>query len=101
MSVSYQQQSTDYVPILNIIMGRKLSRIYDILIFFYLFTTTVVMIAGSGATVQAHNYPYWAGVLVIVVLLILLFLRDINGLLSMNQYIVRSEERRVGKENSI
>lgn len=88
MSVSYRQQSTDYVPILNIIMGRKLSGIYDVLIFFYLFTTTVVMIAGSGATVQAHNYPYWAGVLVIVILLILLFLRDINGLLSMNQYIV-------------
>lgn len=88
MSVSYKQKSTDYLPVLRFIIGGKLVKVYDIMIFLYLYTTTVVMIAGSGATIQAHNFPYWFGVLLIVLILILLFMRDINALLSINQYIV-------------
>lgn len=88
MNISYQRKSTDYLAVLRDIVGDKLTGIYDIMIFLYLFTTTVVMIAGSGATGQAFNLSYWWGVGVIVVALIILFLRDINGLLSINEYIL-------------
>ncbi len=88
MNVSYEKQSTDYLPVLGDIVGVKLTKLYDVMIFLYLFTTTVVMIAGSGATGQAFNFSYWWGVLVIAIALVILFLKDISGLLTMNQVIL-------------
>jgi uncharacterized membrane protein YkvI len=88
LKVSYEKQSTDYLPVLRVIVGDRLTKAYDIMIFLYLFTTTVVMIAGSGATGQAFNLSYWWGAGVTVAALILLFLRDINGLLALNEYIL-------------
>src|SRR5690625_484976 len=58
------------------------------MILFYLYTTTVVMISGSGATGQAFNFSYWWGIGFIVLTLIILFIRDINGVLIINQYIL-------------
>ncbi|MEN1966542.1 hypothetical protein WMZ97_00570 [Lentibacillus sp. N15] len=88
LTLSYRRQSTDYVPILRDIVGRKFSGFYDVMIFLYLFTTTVVMIAGSGATGQAFNFSYWWGVIFIVITLVLLFSKDISGLLSINQLVL-------------
>ena len=88
MSISYKLSSTDYLPVLKEIVGKKLSGVYDIMIFFYLYTTTVVMLSGSGATGQAFNLPYWWGVAFIVIMLFILFLRDISGLLYINQIIL-------------
>ncbi|SFB29942.1 Uncharacterized membrane protein YkvI [Lentibacillus halodurans] len=88
MHVSYQQQSSDYLPVLRDIVGDRLTKVYDVMIFLYLSTTTVVMIAGSGATGQAFDFSFWWGVLVITVGLIALFLKDISGLLAMNQIVL-------------
>ncbi|QKY70825.1 hypothetical protein [Lentibacillus sp. CBA3610] len=88
MHISYQKQSTDYLPVLRDIVGKKLTAVYDVMIFLYLTTTTVVMIAGSGATGQAFEISYWWGVLAIIVALILIFMKDINGLLAMNQIVL-------------
>ncbi|WP_339217669.1 hypothetical protein [Ornithinibacillus sp. FSL M8-0202] len=88
MSISYQKQSTEYRPVLQVIVGDKISPIYDVMIFLYLYTTTVVMMSGSGAAGQAFNLPYWVGIVFIVVMLVLLFFRDISGLLSFNQVIL-------------
>lgn len=88
MAISYASNSSHYRPVLRIIVGKRLSGIYDVMIFLYLFTITVVMIAGSGATGQAFNFSYWWGVFIIVIALILLFARDIGGLLTINQYIL-------------
>ncbi|HLS08914.1 hypothetical protein [Lentibacillus sp.] len=88
MHVSYQKKSSDYLPVLRDIVGKKLTNVYDVMIFLYLTTTTVVMIAGSGATGQAFDFSYWWGVLIITVGLIVLFLKDINGLLAVNQIVL-------------
>ncbi|WP_404450729.1 hypothetical protein LG329_10200 [Virgibacillus necropolis] len=88
MQVAYQKQSKDYLPVLRVIVGKRLTKIYDVMIFLYLFTTTVVMLAGSGATGQAFYFSYWWGVAFIAVLLVLLFVRGINGLLMINQFIL-------------
>lgn len=88
MLVSYHHQSHNYIPVLRDIVGTKLTKVYDIMLFLYLFTTTVVMISGSGATVLAFNISYWWGILLIVVALILLFIKGINGLIALNKYIV-------------
>lgn len=88
MKISYEKQSIEYRPVLKDIVGEKLTKVFDILIFFYLYTTTVVMIAGSGATGQAFNFSYWWGIIVIIITLFLLFLRDITALLSVNKFIL-------------
>ncbi|UJL46398.1 hypothetical protein KFZ58_18990 [Virgibacillus sp. NKC19-16] len=88
LKVSYERKSTQYLPVLREIVGGRLTGFYDVMIFLYLFTTTVVMIAGSGATGQAFNLPYWLGIGIMVIALIILFLKDINGLLAMNQFIL-------------
>lgn len=88
LRLSYERKSTDYVPVLRSIVGKKLTKVYDLMIFLYLFTTTVVMIAGSGATGQAFYISYWYGVGFIVVALAVLFIKGVNGLLSVNQIVL-------------
>ncbi|MGX4671198.1 YkvI family membrane protein [Cerasibacillus sp. JNUCC 74] len=88
MTISHEQRSTHYLPVLREIVGVRLTGVYDVMIFVYLFTTTVIMIAGSGATSQAFNFSYWWGISIIIIALIILFLKGINGLLSMNQFIL-------------
>lgn len=88
MDVSFNQQSSDYLPVLRDIVGDRLTKVYDVMIFLYLSTTTVIMIAGSGATGQAFNLSYWWGVLAIAISLIFLFLKDISGFLAMNQLVL-------------
>ncbi|MFD1851003.1 hypothetical protein [Oceanobacillus bengalensis] len=88
MEISYKKKSTHYLPVLREIVGEKLVKFYDVMIFFYLFSTTVVMIAGSGATGQAFNYSKWWGIAVIVVALVVLFMKNIDGLLAINQLIL-------------
>lgn len=90
MSISYQHQSTHYSSVLQAIVGKRFSGIYDIMIFIYLYSVTVVMIAGSGATAQNFHVSYWWGVFLIVIALIVLFIKGINGLLAINQYVVPS-----------
>ncbi|WP_284140655.1 MULTISPECIES: hypothetical protein [unclassified Virgibacillus] len=88
MHISYRLQSQEYRSVLREIVGDKLTGIYDVMIFLYLYTTTVVMLSGSGATGQAFNYSYWWGISIMVVALVILFMKDIGGLLSINQIIL-------------
>lgn len=88
MDISFQYKSTHYLPVLRAIVGKRLTKFYDVMIFFYLFSVTVVMIAGSGATVQAFNFSKWWGIIGIGIALVFLFIRNISGLLSINLLIM-------------
>ena len=88
MELSFKHRSSNYFPVLHEIVGPRIAPFYDAMIFVYLFTTTVVMIAGSGATGQAFQISYWWGIIFTVFALVLLFIRDIQGLLSVNQIIM-------------
>lgn len=88
MDISYQKKSTHYLPVLRTIVGDKLTLGYDVMIILYLFSTTVIMLAGSGATWQAFHLPYWLGITAIVIPLILVFIWGVQGLLSMNAVIL-------------
>lgn len=85
MYVSYKQQSKQYYPVLEAIVGKRLSKFYDVMIFFYLYTITAIMIAGSGATLHAFNFPYWLGIGIIVIALIVVFWKGINQLIIVNE----------------
>ncbi|MFD1734958.1 hypothetical protein ACFSCX_00105 [Bacillus salitolerans] len=88
MKISYEEKTEHFYPVLVKLIGGKLSKIYDVIIIFYLFTTTVVMIAGGGATIEMFHIPFWFGILVFSLLLILLFIWDLRGMLSMNAVLI-------------
>lgn len=88
MGISYNQKTNDYVPVLQLLMGKKLTRLYDYMIILYLFSVTVVMLAGGGATLEVVHLPYWLGIMLISGLLIVLFFWDTKGITSMNSVVV-------------
>lgn len=88
LTISFEKQSNHYLPVLRTIVGKQLTNLYDGMILLYLFTTTVIMLAGSGATWQAFHFPYWIGILAIALPLVFIFIWDINGILSMNTFVL-------------
>ncbi|WLD93380.1 hypothetical protein [Alkalihalobacillus sp. AL-G] len=88
MSMSFEEKSIHYRPVLERLIGSKLTVPFDLLIILYLFSTTVVMLAGGGATLHAFRVPYWIGVLIIVMLLVVLFFWDVEGMISMNAFVI-------------
>ncbi|WP_066195389.1 MULTISPECIES: YkvI family membrane protein [Gracilibacillus] len=88
MKLSYQHQTTNYFTILELILGKPVARFYDVLIFFYLLSTTVIMIAGSGATFEAFQLSKWLGILFLVILTVLLFVKGLSGVLQFNVFVM-------------
>jgi uncharacterized membrane protein YkvI len=88
MTISYKNRSTHYLPVLQVLMGKRLSKVYDVMIIIYLFSTTVIMLAGGGATLEVIHVPYWLGTLIIGGLVVVLFLWDTKGMTSMNAFII-------------
>jgi uncharacterized membrane protein YkvI len=88
MRISYSQETIHYLPVLQLLMGKKLTKLYDYMIILYLFSVTVIMLAGGGATLEVFNLPYWLGIIIISGLLIVLFFWDTKGITSMNSIVV-------------
>ncbi|MCL7747482.1 hypothetical protein [Halalkalibacter alkaliphilus] len=88
LNISYENKSKHYLPVLQVLMGKRLSQMYDVMIIIYLFSTTVIMLAGGGATLEVIHIPYWLGTLIIGGMVVILFLWDTKGMTSMNAFII-------------
>ncbi len=88
LKISYSQKTVHYLPVLELLMGKKLTKLYDYMIILYLFSVTVIMLAGGGATLEVIQLPYWAGIIIIALLLVMLFFWDTKGITSMNSLVV-------------
>lgn len=88
MSISYEKGTKDYIPVLRTLLGEKITAFYDIMIVVYLFTTTMIMLAGGGAALGIVKVPYWVGIAIISGLVVVLFFWDIRGMLSMNTFLI-------------
>ncbi|PKR77426.1 hypothetical protein CEY16_11905 [Halalkalibacillus sediminis] len=88
LSVSFQLKSEHYLPVLQSLIGKRLARFYDWLILTYLFTTLFVMISGSGATFTIFNFSYLTGIMIIFILIGLVIPRGIDGILSVNRFLL-------------
>ncbi|HEY4599831.1 MAG TPA: hypothetical protein VIG73_00840 [Cerasibacillus sp.] len=88
MNISFRRQTTDYRPVLEEIVGKRFVVFYDGMIFLYLYTTTVVMLAGSGATGQVYHLPYGFGVIFLAIVLIMLFYNGIHNTLMINLVLI-------------
>lgn len=88
MAISEERGTVHYLPVLQTLLGKKLSRVYDGMIILYLFSTTMIMLAGGGASLEMMKVPYWIGIAIISGCVVLLFFWDIQGMLSMNTFII-------------
>lgn len=88
MSICHKLQTHHYTPVLENLLGKRIASIYDWMIFIYLFSTTVIMIAGGGASLEVLNIPYWWGVAFIALCLIGLFFGGDKGLVIMNAIVI-------------
>jgi uncharacterized membrane protein YkvI len=88
MKISYEKKSEHFSPVLRMIIGKRLSYFYEVLIIIYLFSTTIVMLAGGGATLEMFHIPYFGGIILFSILLVLLFIWDIKGMISINAFLI-------------
>ncbi|WP_458411513.1 hypothetical protein ACNQFZ_11635 [Schinkia sp. CFF1] len=87
LKISFEKKTVHYLPVLEDLLGKRLAHFYDLMIMLYLFSVTIVMLAGSGAALEVFYLPYWLGITITVVFLVLLFLWDVKGMVSMNAVI--------------
>lgn len=86
--ISQSQDTKNYFAILETLMGKRLASLFDILTMLYLLSMSVVMFAGSGATFAQWNYSYMMGVLFIAVMVFIVLLFDVEGLVSIQSFII-------------
>ncbi|GAB7388508.1 membrane protein [Bacillaceae bacterium] len=88
MWIAAEVRATNYLHVLQALMGKRLTVIFDGLILTYLFSVSIVMFAGSGATFAQWGFSYSFGVVLIALLSFLVLLFAVKGLLSLNALIV-------------
>lgn len=88
MNLAYKQKSTQYVPLLTTLVGTRLAKVYDWVILIYLFSTTTIMLAGAGATLEVYNIPFWLGMAGSAAMVVLLFIKDTHGMTTINAYLI-------------
>jgi len=86
--MSANPEITNYYGILRKLMGKKLASIFDILTMLYLLSMSIVMFAGSGATFSEWNFSYTFGVIFIALTVFLVLLFDVDGLMSIQSFII-------------
>ncbi|GAA0378092.1 GerAB/ArcD/ProY family transporter [Bacillus horti] len=88
LTISQRIQAHNYTYVLKELVGSKLGKMYDFFILIYLLSTTVIMFAGSGAALQYWSIPYWAGVAILGVCVLLAFIKGFEGVISLNSILI-------------
>ncbi|GAA0467784.1 hypothetical protein [Alkalibacillus silvisoli] len=88
LTVSYELRTKHYMPLLQMVLGERAAKVYDWCILLYLFTTLFVMISGSGAAVSMFDLPFIVGVMIMVLGLLLIIPRGMDGILSINRILL-------------
>lgn len=86
--LSWKYQTYHYSQVLNQLMGKTMTKLFDGFVLIYLFTTTLVMIAGSGAAFAEWNRPYLEGIIVTSIAVIIVLCFDIKGLMTLNTLVM-------------
>ncbi|WP_342664959.1 hypothetical protein [Jeotgalicoccus marinus] len=81
--VGYRLEAESYDISLNAMFGPIVGRIIDYLLIFFLYGTTIIMIAGGGAAFyDGFGVPTWLGSLIIVLLLFVVLQVKFDSILS-------------------
>lgn len=88
LTIAKKEKTSHYLPVLERVLGKRLAKAYDIMIIFYLFSVTVIMLAGAGATLEVYQIPFWLGIVINSVLVVLMFLKGTGGMTKMNAMLI-------------
>lgn len=86
--ISWKQRTDHYYSVLTSIMGKRMAGFFDGLILLYLISSALVMFAGSGATFSQWNMSFFLGSAVLALAVWPILFRDVNGLMSLNYYLM-------------
>lgn len=86
--ISYKHKTSNYYEMLVILMGEKLARIFDGVIFFYLVSVSIVMFAGSGATLEHWNFPFILGIIILAPATWVVIIHGVDGLIRINSIFI-------------
>ncbi|PTM56891.1 YkvI family membrane protein [Desmospora activa] len=86
--ISWKKQTRHYSEVLSHVIGPRMAKGFDGLVVLSLLSSTLVMMAGSGATIQQWSGSFALGVWVMVAAVVLILLFDLRGLLSMNVILI-------------
>ncbi|MFD1427145.1 putative membrane protein YkvI [Kroppenstedtia sanguinis] len=88
LQISWKEKTQHYSEVLVHVLGIRLARLFDYLVMISLVTSTLVMVAGSGATFQQWSGSFTMGIWVMAVAVIGILLFDLKGLMSMNTFLI-------------
>ncbi|WP_078393249.1 YkvI family membrane protein [Shouchella patagoniensis] len=88
LTIAKKKGTTHYLPILEVLLGKKLAKAYDVMIILYLFSVTVIMLAGAGATLEVYQIPFWLGIVLNAGLVVVMFLKDTTGMTKVNALLI-------------
>ncbi|SFS37102.1 YkvI family membrane protein [Marininema halotolerans] len=88
LQISWRNHTSHYSEILKVIFPERIALFFDVLVLVFLLSSTLVMVAGSGATFQQWNGSFNIGVLVMVVAVLVILFFDVRGLMSMNLVLI-------------
>ncbi|MCS1352682.1 hypothetical protein [Mechercharimyces sp. CAU 1602] len=86
--ISWRYQTKNYSEVLIHVMGEKLARVFDLFILVFLLISTLVMVAGSGATFQRFSGSFLFGSVLLGIAVMIVLLYDVKGLISMNTVLM-------------
>ncbi|WZX99801.1 hypothetical protein NSQ26_10895 [Bacillus sp. FSL W7-1360] len=88
LHIAKKEKTSHYLPVLKTLLGKRLATLYDFMVMLYLFSVTIIMLAGSGVTLEVYHIPYWLGIVMNSGLVVVMFLRDTSGMAKMNAYLI-------------
>ncbi|MDR6225382.1 YkvI family membrane protein [Desmospora profundinema] len=86
--ISWKKQTRHYSEVLSHVIGSRMAKGFDGIVILFLLSSTLVMVAGSGATFQQWGGSFAWGVWTMVVAVVFILLFDLKGLLSMNAILI-------------
>lgn len=86
--ISYCYKTNSYYEFLQILVGNKMAKLFDAIILIYLFSVSMVMFAGSGATFEHWGFPYYVGVIALALCVWLIIKNGIKGIINVNKFLI-------------
>ncbi|MEW9031380.1 MAG: hypothetical protein AB2404_01400 [Planifilum fimeticola] len=88
LHIGWKKRTHHYSEVLQEVIGPKLARYFDGFVILSLLTGVLVMVAGSGATLEQWNGSFTLGTLLMAVAVVLVLFFDLRGIMSLNTLLM-------------
>lgn len=84
LHIGWKKRTQHYSEVLRAVIGPRMARYFDGYVILSLLTSVLVMVAGSGATLEQWNGSFTLGTLLMAAAVVLVLFFDLKGILSLN-----------------